>query len=283
MGIAASNLKKWFTSHEGATSRAPVFGLYFAFASDPGCHRAVNEDSVCCLQPRGDPKGLLAVVADGMGGHVAGAEASSLAIRIVGQKYYSDSAPPQAALTRAFHTANAAIHKKSGDPGRRGMGTTCTALVIVGAHAYCAHVGDSRLYLIRDGEIDQLTEDHSKAMELARQGIITPEEARRHPERNIIFRAFGRDPDLAVAAWTDPLSIHPGDCFVLSSDGLHDLVSDAEIRDAVLRGNPRQACDDLVRQARSAGGFDNITVIVGQVRQAFEDAVPEAGGMATES
>ncbi|MGA2134540.1 MAG: PP2C family serine/threonine-protein phosphatase [Bryobacteraceae bacterium] len=279
--MAASNLKKWFTSHAAAAPAAPTFELYFAFASDPGCHRTANEDSVCCLQPRETPKGLLAAVADGMGGHVAGAEASSMAIRILSEKYFADSAPPQAALTRAFHAANAAIYKQSRDPGRRGMGTTCTALAILGGQAYCAHVGDSRLYLVRDGEIHQLTEDHSKAMELARQGVITPEEARRHPERNIIFRAFGRDPDLAVAAWTDPLALRAGDCFVLSSDGLHDLVSDAAIREAVVRCNPRQACDDLVGQARAAGGFDNITVIVGQVRPPVEGASPMPGGMAT--
>jgi serine/threonine protein phosphatase PrpC len=275
--MVVSDLRRWFTSRAGVVPQGPVFDLEFAFTSDPGCVRAVNEDCACCLQPPRDPKGLLAVVADGMGGHTGGAEASSLAVRVVGEKYYDGPADPQVALTQAFHAANRAIYKKSVEPGKRGMGTTCTALAVVGANAYCAHVGDSRLYMIRDGEIHQLTEDHSKAMELARQGVITAEEARQHAQRNVIFRALGRDTDLAVSSWSDPLRLRANDRFVLSSDGLHDLVTDEEIRATVLRTDSRRACDELAEQARAAGGHDNITVMVGRIGQAAEGGRPGPG------
>lgn len=275
--MGPSIFRKWFAAQTAGAPQAPAFHLDFAFASDPGCHRSVNEDCACCLQPPGNPRGLLAVVADGMGGHAAGAEASSLAIRVVGDEYYRGSGDTQEALTRAFHAANRAIQKKSGRPGKKGMGTTCTALAIVGDYAYCGHVGDSRLYLIRDGEIHQLTEDHSKAMELVRQGVISAEEARKHAERNIIYRALGRDSDLAVASWNEPMRVLAGDHFVLSSDGLHDLVAEKEIKDLVLSSDSRHACDDLVRRARAAGGYDNITVIVGCVEPAFLGGLPGSG------
>jgi PPM family protein phosphatase len=271
--VENSLLRRWFGGAQA--DAAPAFDLEFAFASDPGCQRAVNEDSVCCQQPVGARHGFLALVADGMGGHAAGAEASGIAVRVVPETYYDGRGTPQAALTRAFHAANRSIHDRSREPGRRGMGTTCTALSIAGGNAYCAHVGDSRLYLVRQGEIHQLTEDHSRAAELVRQGVLTADQVRNHSERNVIYRALGRELDLAVAVWREPMPLRPGDCFVLSSDGLHDLVPDSAILDAVLFADPRPACDRLIGEARAAGGFDNITVIVVRVLRRSGPVTPD--------
>src|SRR5205807_1449837 len=135
--------------------------------------------------------------------------------------------------------------------GLNGMGTTCTALVLQGCEAYSAHVGDSRLYLIRNSSIYQMTEDHSVVKELMKRGALKPEDARRHPDRNLILRALGSRSTVEVAAWEHPLPVHPGDCFVLCSDGLHDAVSDDEICLAAQSGETAAACESLAATARN--------------------------------
>jgi PPM family protein phosphatase len=249
-------------------STAP--GMLFVSASlitDCGCVRELNEDCCQVVQPS-DPailerKGVLMIVADGMGGYQAGEVASRIAVETVTRGYYASEGEPQSALTAAFHDANREIHRLS--LVRRelnGMGTTCTALAIRGGVAYSAHVGDSRLYIIRSNSIYQLTEDHSVVTELIKQGALTREAGRRHIDRNIILRALGSMATVEVATWEQPLPVRAGDCFVLCSDGLYDTVTDDEILFAAEGQGGATACEALVATARDRGGHDNITVVI---------------------
>ena len=232
--------------------------------SDIGCVRDSNEDAIGSCRPVDDAEreraGVLLVVADGMGGHSAGEVASRLAVETVIENYALDNGDPQAALARSIRLANRAIHDAAKtDRGRAGMGTTCTALVVRQGWAYCSHVGDSRLYLVRDGAALQMTEDHSAVYDLVKRGVIDREAARAHPDRNVIVRALGSRPDVDVSTWAQPLYVRSGDRFLISSDGLHDLVSDEEIAGIVLESAPDEACRRLIEVARGRGGHDNIS------------------------
>ncbi|HEV3468566.1 MAG TPA: protein phosphatase 2C domain-containing protein, partial [Pyrinomonadaceae bacterium] len=209
----------------------PGFEIVASVRTDKGCVREVNEDAGRFVRPS-DPallqnKGALMVVADGMGGHSAGEVASQMAVELVSRLYYearTDDAP--AALTAAVAEANRRIFAAAeADEHKRGMGTTCTALALRGAAAFAAHVGDSRLYMLRDGGVYQLSEDHSHVMEMVRAGLLTKEQARTHEDKNVILRALGTTPEVEVSA-VEPLEVRPGDFYLLSSDGLHDLVLD---------------------------------------------------------
>ncbi len=144
------------------------------------------------------------------------------------------------------------------------MGTTCTALVIVGGAAWAAHVGDSRIYLVRSASIYRMTQDHSAVMDLVKKGVLTAEQARRHSDRNVLLRTMGQREVLEAEVWKEPFPVRPGDRFIVCSDGLHDLVDDQEICTVVERLAPEAACAELVRLARERGGYDNITVVVMQ-------------------
>ena len=203
------------------------------------------------------------MVADGMGGHAAGEVASSLAVEVIERAYQGCTGDPASCLTEALQQANRAIH----DTARRderlgGMGTTCTAVVVEKGQAYLAHVGDSRLYLVRGGGIYRMTEDHSAVMDLVRRGLLTADEARHHADKNVILRALGTHSSVRVATWDEPMPVRPGDTLVLSSDGLHDLVEDEEIGEVVHSQSLEEACRRLVDLARERGGPDNITVVL---------------------
>jgi protein phosphatase len=142
------------------------------------------------------------------------------------------------------------------------MGTTCTALAIQGGAAYSAHVGDSRLYIVRSNSIYQLTEDHSVVTELVKHGSLTREDARRRPDRNVILRALGSSATVEVATWEQPLPVRAGDYFILCSDGLYGSVTDDEMRMAAEAQGRAAACEALVATARDRGGHDNITVVI---------------------
>lgn len=239
--------------------------------SDTGCHRQLNEDSARIV--RAGDRGLLLVVADGMGGHKAGEVASQTAVEVIEQEYRAARGTPGQALAKAFQLAHRTIlGLSSHDPELQGMGTTCTALALVGRQAWAAHVGDSRLYLVRQGAVYQLSEDHTQCMELVRQGAMTLEQAHQHEDRNVLFRAMGTRPEMEPMIWPEPMPVQPGDRFVLCSDGLHDLVNDAEIRGVVSGSEPEEACQKLVQMARDRGGYDNITVAVAQIPPAQEPA-----------
>ncbi len=241
------------------------FDVVVSMSSDVGCVRELNEDSGTYIQPD-DPellrsKGLLIVVADGMGGHSAGEVASRLAVDVVTRAYYEDGGDARSALEKAFHEANREIHKAAeNDASKNGMGTTCTALVLQNGTAISAHVGDSRLYLVREGSIYLMTEDHSAVMEMVKAGLITLEQARHHPEKNVILRAMGSHPELEVTTWQEPFPVKAGDRFLLCSDGLYDLVEDEEIKRIVMLSAPQTACESLIALAKERGGHDNITV-----------------------
>lgn len=217
---------------------APAFDIRVGSKTDVGCVRELNEDSVRIVIP-GSPekraqKGVLVMVCDGMGGHAGGEVASQLAVNTINEYYMNSSQPVAPALREALLAANSAIFEKARrEPELRGMGTTGTALVLRGSQAYYAHVGDSRLYLVRGESIYQMSEEHSAVMEMVRKGLLSPTEARGHPQKNVILRAIGTQPQVEVALWDEPFPLRAGDKWILCSDGLSDLVEDDELLVAV--------------------------------------------------
>ena len=223
--------------------------LDWAAASHTGQVRANNQDSAVA-----EP-GLFAV-ADGMGGHAAGEVASQVAIEAL------RASAPGEGLVEAVRAANrAVIERAAHDPALRGMGTTVCALTLADDRVVIVNVGDSRAYLFRDGELSQITEDHNLVAELERDGRISAEEAKVHPQRNIITRVLGNDDEVVVDEF--PVDPYRGDRFLLCSDGLFNEVDDDAIA-ALLRTerDPQRAADELVRMANEGGGRDNVTVVV---------------------
>ena len=247
-------------------------GIEVSSQSDIGCVRNNNEDSLGYWEPEDDDqflrKGRLGVVADGMGGYEGGQEASRLAVETLVEVYREFAGDdPQRALTEAMQAAHQQIRRYSfSHPELRGMGTTCTAAAIVQDALYYAHVGDSRLYLIRDGRITRITRDHSYVGRLVEAGMISAEEAETHPQRNILTAALGTNPDLIVDAPGRPEPLHPEDVLLLCSDGLWGQMRDSEILTAVENKSAEQAGRELIELARQRGGPDNITVEILRLR-----------------
>jgi PPM family protein phosphatase len=255
-------------------------GIEVSSQSDIGCVRKDNEDSFGYWEPDDDQqfrrKGRLAIVADGMGGYEGGQEASRLAVETMVSVYRDFGGDdPQAALVEALQAAHEQILQYSyAHPALRGMGTTCTAAAIVrvtdGGTQYDAlyyvHVGDTRLYLIRDGQITQVTRDHSYVGRLVESGMISPEQALDHPQRNILTAALGTNPDLVMDSPGRPEPLRPEDVLLICSDGLWGLVRDPEILDAVKNKSAEQAGRELIELARERGGPDNITVEILRLR-----------------
>lgn len=241
--------------------------LQVGWKTDPGCVREINEDSMRVVRPSATADlathGVLAVVCDGMGGHEAGEIASRLALEAFLRCAAAGDRDPGALLVRCVEAGNAAVFDAAQrDTRLAGMGTTCTGLLVRGGVAWCAHVGDSRCYMVRNGEIFLMTEDHSAVMELVRRGVISREEARHHPEKNVISRALGSHRRVAVSTWPRPMALRPGDRFLVCSDGLYDLVEDGEICQVLETHEAQGACETLVLMARDRGGHDNISVAV---------------------
>ena len=228
-------------------------GISFGSRTDVGHVRDHNEDSLTVVPP-------LFAVADGMGGHEAGEVASELTIKTLEQ--LAPAHPDAQALERAVEAANLnVLQAPSQGIGREGMGTTLTAAMIEGERLLIAQVGDSRAYLLHQGELQQLTRDHSLMMDLIEAGQITPEEARVHPNRSVITRAIGSDPHMKPDIYE--LNISAGDRLLLCSDGLSTMLEDDEIQ-TIMRHtpSPQQCASDLVDAALQAGGYDNVTVVV---------------------
>lgn len=232
--------------------------------SDTGRLRGANEDSFLCEQN-------LLVVADGMGGHNAGEVASAMAVKLLraasGPLAHNDSA-----LVTAISDINSAIFSAAtSTTEQRGMGTTITAVAISPADAVpqqvvVANVGDSRTYLVRSGELRQISIDHSYVQELVTQGVITMDDARTHPRRNIVTRALGIDASVLVDSWTLP--VIDQDRYILCSDGLVDEITNEEILAiSMLHVDPQQVAINLVAAANNHGGRDNITVIVADFKE----------------
>lgn len=228
--------------------------------SDVGRQRSVNEDSLVIAPP-------FFAVADGMGGAKAGEVASATAIEVFqGEGESSEGGESQ--LARIVREANRRIHELAvSDESYRGMGTTLTAAKIAGDEVSLAHVGDSRAYLLRDGQLEQLTRDHSLVAELERSGQITPEAAEHHPQRSIITRALGPEPDVEVDTYT--ITGRADDLFMICSDGLTSMISDDEVG-SILRSAEglQDGAEALVRAANQSGGRDNITVVLFRLGEA---------------
>jgi serine/threonine protein phosphatase PrpC len=235
--------------------------LNCAGMSDIGRTRAANEDFFATDLARG-----LFVVADGLGGHAAGRVAAETGVRsFLSSMAQSHGADPLAALRACARAANRAILERTeGEPALRGMATTLAALWWQDGEAVLAHVGDSRIYLLRERVLHQLTMDHSYVCDLVFRGRIAPEQARRHPNRHVIMRALGvappAEPDLSC------IRPEPGDLFLLCTDGVHSQLVDEEIRSALLECAPDldRCARALVSAANDRGGQDNATVILVQ-------------------
>jgi serine/threonine protein phosphatase PrpC len=264
-GISQATNPQPESEAEGMDMESPDYEVVASFLSDVGCQRQINEDNGRYITP-GDPellssKGMLFVVADGMGGHSGGEIASRLAVDVITRRYYQETADVQASLKKAILEANGKIFDEAfKDRTLFGMGTTCTALVLKEGKAFAAHVGDSRLYLLRNSEIYLLTEDHSAVMQMVKKGLLNLEQARHHPDKNIILRALGSHATVEITTWNHPLPVRVGDQFLLCSDGLYDLVEDVEIKTILLKNQPHTACEALIALAKERGGHDNITV-----------------------
>lgn len=240
--------------------------LHIACGTDVGRVRQANEDAfINADHPDATvtaARGRLVVVADGMGGALGGGTASNLAAHTLAQTWFSETEQPAAiALANAVHAANAEIYRQAaGNEHLRGMGSTLTAAAVLGNQVWFAQVGDSRAYLVRDGRAQQLTRDHSKVGMLLHDGLITPEQAANHPERNVILRSLGPHPTVEVDV-EGPLELRPGDALVLCSDGLHGHLRTEELGPLVV-GSPDQVVEALIELANQRGGEDNITVAV---------------------
>jgi len=240
--------------------------LKYAAKTDRGLVRELNEDSYKIIV--GDNSSYFAfVVADGMGGHKCGELASRVAVEYISDSIERDPhnlilpETRSEALKKIVEGTNAAVYQKSLEvPEASGMGTTLTMAVVTQSDITVAHVGDSRLYIVRDETIRQITEDHSYIEELIKKGTITRDEAENHPQKNIITRAIGSSLDIDIDITS--MEITSGDIFVLCTDGLTNMVSCDQIMKTVIENEPEEACEQLVEAAKRNGGDDNITVIV---------------------
>jgi serine/threonine protein phosphatase PrpC len=250
--------------------------LETAAISHPGRRRRHNEDAYVVQPP-------LFAVADGMGGAKAGEVASGLAAAAV-QESGTDGESGEARVAALIEEANRRVFRRaSEDREASGMGTTMTVALVEDDQVAIGHVGDSRAYLIREGRLEQLTDDHSLVAELVRSGKLTPEEAETHPQRSVITRALGTEADVDVDTLSIPAT--PGDLFLLCSDGLTSMVDDETILDAVERNRPnlQDAAKALVNAANRGGGEDNITVVFFEVAGAEERADDTADTVRTAS
>ncbi len=252
--------------------------IKFYAATDIGRQRDHNEDNYLV-----DPKLHLFVVADGMGGHAAGEVASQVAVHTVCrtvrenadviERHRDNPESPSArqeilaVLEHAIQTTTSEVyHRAQEDPDKRGMGTTCSCLLLIGTRGFIAHVGDSRIYLLRQGQVHQITEDHSLLNELVRRGKIKREEIETSPYakyKNAVTRAVGAYE--TVEADTLDFEILPGDQFLMCSDGLHAYLKDKDIKEILSADDVAEAPKDLIALANGGGGHDNITAIVVRV------------------
>ncbi len=260
--------KNWFSARrEDGERPSPSGDLRAIVISDVGMVRKTNEDAGLFVRPatieERTSKGCLAIVADGMGGHAAGEVASQMAVDIVSKTYFEREEAAEESLFFAMTKANRSIWQLAGkNEIYKGMGTTCTALVIFHTQLYLAHAGDSRAYLLKNGQLFRLSTDHTYVQNLVDQGVITPDEAEKHPERNVLTRAMGTrarfEPDIVSIAH----KFDDEDRLLICSDGLYDYLSGEEIAQMLLRAPLREAARQLVELAKQRGGHDNITVVL---------------------
>ncbi len=249
--------------------------LHVAQQTDIGCTRATNEDQLLSFVPNDEQllqdKGALFVVSDGLGGHQRGDVASELTVQKVREFYYQnlqDDIP--AALRHAVQQANIAVCQANEIERTQGAadfaGATCVAAVLHDQMLYAANVGDSRVYVLHDGHLRQVTRDHSVVAQMVERGEISPAQARTHEKRNQIYRSLGADPEVEVDLFTEP--VQEGDTLLLCTDGLWELLEDEEMRAIIEEQGPAESVQRLIARANEAGGRDNVTAILVQVSAA---------------
>ncbi|MQM32540.1 MAG: protein phosphatase [Candidatus Accumulibacter phosphatis] len=271
-GVAAMAVK---AAVSGWISEVPsAYAVCAGMATDVGRVRRNNEDALSFVCPDDlalrRRMGVLAVVADGMGGHRGGEVASTLAVETICRGYFS-ALPCEdrlQALERAMLDANHVICRAGlADPSLEGMGTTATVLVVVDNRVFFAHVGDSRLYHCANGRCRQLTEDHTLVQQMVKNHVLSAEDARNYPMRNVLMRSLGTYSGLQIAT-QNCAAPQIGDAFVLCSDGLHASIEPAEIAEFVASLEPQEASQRLVDLACVRDGSDNISVAVVVIRPA---------------
>ena len=238
-------------------------------ATDTGRVRDHNEDDYVALGGKESPPGVdaLLVVADGMGGHAAGEVASKMTVDGIVQSLNDQGKESSKLEGNAFgvflgkvlEDVNQDVWQAAQEDDKRGMGTTCTLVAIRGDQLFLAHIGDSRAYLLRDGELHQISKDHSWVEDAVDQGVITREEARVHPNRNVITRAIGLDQQPQIDTYVMPLA--DGDLLLLCSDGLNSMIPDEDIHRILTSSGPEDVCQALIDAANNHGGHDNTTVV----------------------
>jgi len=259
--------------------RAPAIKVLVCAKTDVGRTRQTNEDACSITELASGKevdalgrdatvdvggKGVLLALSDGMGGHQAGEVASALVLESLGAELSQDGkGPVHRQLEDAVQSANRRVHEAAQAADRHGMGATLTAVMIRGTEAYVAEVGDSRGYLLRGGRLRQITRDQSMVQLLVDQGVLSHEEARRAPGKNVILQAVGLAPDVRVAIGR--LELRRGDRLMLCSDGVSNQVTDEELRQILTDAPPREVCDTIIALANERGGEDNETVIVADV------------------
>lgn len=241
--------------------------LVVAARSDVGMIRAGNEDN---FHSKSDDSGGIFIVADGMGGHAAGEVASEMAVELLRDQLSAlrDLHDRNAAdkVMNALRGANLAIYNRTvTETDKQGMGTTASVLIISGRRYLIGQVGDSRIYLLRDGVLRQLTKDHSYVQEQVDAGFLTPEQARYHPYSNVITRCVGASDDVEPDSFAG--ETRDSDLFLVASDGLTGMVDDRRLQQLLLsRAEPQRIVDSLIAEANGRGGLDNITAILVLVR-----------------
>lgn len=249
-------------------NQAPIAIDYRAVAlTDVGSVRDNNEDHLVFIRPF-DGKtrashGCLALVADGMGGYSHGELASKMATDIISRTYFDANSSIESALRKSFEKANKAIyHRAAKDPRFKGMGTTCTGVVLLQDEIYLGHVGDSRAYLLKGDQVIQLSNDHTLVQHLLDTGQITEEESLSHPQRNVVTRAMGTSPKLQADFLKHQLRFAVGDRLVICSDGLYEYVREHELKQILTHHKMSQASQSLIDLAKQRGGHDNISVLI---------------------
>ena len=240
--------------------------LSVAARTDVGMIRAGNEDAFFA---DATPERGIFIVADGMGGHAAGEVASEMAVQIMTRELSGvstlDGTEPAQRVSNALVLANRAIYERTlAEVDKQGMGTTCSTLLLGGTRYLIGQVGDSRVYMLRNGVLHQVTKDHSYVQEQVDAGYLTPEQARYHPYSNVITRCVGAGEAVEPDTYTG--QVLAGDIFLVASDGLTGMVDDRRIAQLLLaRTTPARMVENLIREANGRGGLDNITAIVVQV------------------
>ncbi len=254
--------------------------LRVVLRTDVGLVRSENQDFGTYTTPNEEKQsrvgGRLLIVADGMGGHRGGATASRLSAQTVKAQYLgTETTDVATALREALTRANARIfHEAQINPELRGMGTTTSVLVVRDGQGWIAHVGDSRVYLVREGEIRQLTDDHSLVATMVREGLLTVQEAENHPRRNVLQRSMGVGEEVEIDV-VGPMEIREGDTFILCSDGLHGVVKEGELNE-IAQAPIDVAAGEFLRRALERGAPDNVTVIVARAEMvSLDDAGDE--------